>query len=382
MSQLKKSERGPQSGERRGEQNGERRSKERGIALLVVLSSLAVLTIIATDMQYNARIDATLAENGRDELIAYYNARAALEVELAILRAIRQAQAMVQQFLPGVPLPNLVGMIPTECSLIANLITLQDDDTPLPIVGECSAKAIPEKGKIDVNRLGNVSDKFNIRTLLLGQFLDPRFDRYFENQTSVGEHVTRDELVANLGDYTDLDTVKDGSSGDEDDVYARQKDRYKVKNAPFDSVAELQLVYGVNDDVYEALKNTLTVYPVGGISLTTADIATVAAVIRQCAVNPRDPTLYGDPMLTLLTQIMEMRKTPLASAILNSQGLTALALTVGIALDSQKMKSLIDDSTAMDWYTIEASGQSNSVEKRVLATFNLAGNQLVYYREE
>ena len=361
---------------------GPRPSKQNGIALLVVLSALAILTIIATDMQYNARIDATLAENGRDELIAYYNARAALEVELAILRAVRQAQAMVQQFLPGVPLPNLVGMIPTECSLISNLITLEDDDAPLPIIGECSAKAIPEKGKIDVNRLGNVSDKFNIRTLLLGQFLDPRFDKYFENQTSVGEHVTRDELVANLGDYTDLDTVKDGSSGDEDDVYARQKDRYKVKNAPFDSVAELQLVYGVNDDVYEALKNTLTVYPVGGISLTTADIATIAAVIRQCAVNPQDPTLYGDPMLTLLTQIMEMRKTPLASAILNSQGLTALALTVGIALDSGKMKSLIDDASAMDWYTIEASGQSNSVEKRILATFNLAGNQLVYYREE
>jgi hypothetical protein len=347
------------------------------------LSALAVLTIIATDMQYNARIDATLAENARDELIAYYNARAALEVELAILRAIRQAQAMIQQFMPGVPLPNLIGMVPTECSLIAHLITLDDnDDDPLPIVGECSAKAIPEKGKIDVNRLGNVSDKFNIRTLLTGQFLDPRFDRYFENQASVGEHVTRDELVANLGDYTDLDMVKDGSSGDEDDVYARQKDRYKVKNAPFDSVAELQLVYGVGDDIYEALKTTLTVYPVGGISLTTADIATIAAVIRQCATNPGDPTLYGDPMLTLLTQIMEMRKTPLASAVLNTQGLTALATTVGIALDANKMKSLIDDASAMDWYTIEASGQSNAVEKRVLATFNLAGNQLVYYREE
>ncbi len=363
--------------------NGRGSSRNSGVALLMVLGCLAILTIIAVDMQYNARVDATLAENARDELIAYYNAKAAMEVELAILRAVRQAQAMVQQFLPGVPLPSLVGMVPTECGLISHLITLEDNDAPLPLVGECSAKAIPEKGKIDVNRLGNISDKFRIRTLLSGQLMDPRFDKYFESTASMGEHVTRDELVSYMGDYVDLDNVADGTSGaDEDDVYARQKDRYKAKNAPFDSVDELQLVYGVTDEVYDALKNGLTVYPVGGISLTTADLGTIGAVIRQAAVNPTDPLLYGDGMVALLSQIMQMRAIPMAASILNGAALVALAQTVGISLDANKMKDLVDDQTAMDWYTIEATGQSNNVEKRVLTTFNLSANQMVYFREE
>lgn len=358
------------------------RDREGGVALLIVLSAIALLTIISTDIQFNARVDATLAENGRDELIAYYNAKSALDVELAILRAVRQAQSMLQQMIPGLPLGSLVGMVPAECGLISQLVTLEADDKPLPINGECNAKAIAEKGKIDVNRLGNISDKFRIRLLILGQLMDPRFDRYFEEANSNGDRITREDLVGYLGDYVDPDTVRDGTAGsDEDDVYARLKERYRVKNAPYDSVAELQLVFGIDDELYEVLRNVFTVYPVGGVSITTADLATIAAVIRQAAVNPSDPALFGDPMLALLGQIMELRKIPLAGAI-NGQALTALALTMGIALDAQKIRDLTDDSNALDWYTIQATGQSNAVEKRITATYNLASNQLVYYREE
>src|SRR5262249_36221134 len=158
--------------------------------------------------------------------------------------------------------------------------TLQTGDAPLPIHGECSARAESEKGKIDVNRLGSISEKFRVRTLLAGRFLDPRFDRYFEEENSAGERVTPDELIGYIGDFVDLDNVREGSTGgDEDDIYARQKDRYKAKNAPFDTVAEMQLVYGIGDDLFEDLKSSLTVYPVGGITLATADLATVAAVI-------------------------------------------------------------------------------------------------------
>lgn len=358
------------------------RDKQGGIALLIVLSAVALLTIISTDIQFNARVDATLAENGRDELVAYYNAKSAIDVELAILRAVRQAQSMLQQMLPGLPIGSLVGMVPVECGLVSQLVTLEDGDKPLPINGECSAKAVAEKGKIDVNRLGNISDKFRIRLLLLGQLSDPRFDHYFEEANANGDRFTREELVQHLGDYVDTDTVRDGTAGsDEDDVYARLKERYRVKNAPYDSVAELQLVFGIDDELFDVLRRVFTVYPVGGVSIATADLATIAAVIRQAAANPTDPGLYGDPMLALLGQISELRKLPLAGAV-NGQALSALALTFGIQLDQQKIRDLTDDSNSLDWYTIEATGQSNAVEKRVTATYNLASNQLVYYREE
>jgi hypothetical protein len=355
---------------------------ERGVALLTVLTSVAILTIIATDIQYNARVDAQLAENGRDELIAYYNAKNALEIELGILRALRQAQTQLKQFLPMVPLPNVAGMLPAECGLLTALITLEDD-SPLPLPGECVAKAIPEKGKIDLNRLGNIGDKMRVQNLIRGRLMDPRFDKYWEEEHGNGERVSREELIGFITDYVDLDTTREGSSsGDEDDNYARMRDRYKVKNAPFDSVAELQMIYGIDDALFAELEQSMTVYQVGGISLATADLETIAAVIRQAAVNPNDLGFYGPPMELMLTAIAEMRAIPLGAGVLNAQALQTLGMQVGLAIDEQRLKDFVDDKDALDWYTILATGQMNAVEKRILATYNLATNQMVYFREE
>ncbi len=359
-----------------------RRPQSRGIALLTVLAALAVLTIVATDLQYNARVDATLAENARDELIAYYNAKNALEIELGLLRAIRQAQGQVRQFLPGLPLTSLADMLPAECGLLGELITLEDD-SPLPMQGECVAKAIPEKGKIDLNRLGAITDKVLVRNLLLRRLMDTRFDRYWEEEHGNGERVSRDELITYLADYVDPDNVREGSSvGDEDDSYARMKDRYKVKNAPFDSLQEVQLIFGIDDALFSEIEKGITVYPVGGISLQTADLETIAAVLGAAAINPTDAAFIGAPMEQLLGQIAEVRQLPLASAVLNSQGVTALAQTNGLPIDPAALHKLVDDSASLDWYTVVATGSMNAVEKRVQATFNLGANQMVYYREE
>ena len=59
-----------------------------------------------------------------------------------------------------------------------------------------------------------------------------------------------------------------------------------------------------------------------------------------------------------------------------------MALALGISLDAGKLKEMVDDNASLDWYTILATGQVNNVEKRVLATFNLGSNQMVYFREE
>lgn len=355
---------------------------ERGVALLTVLTAVAILTIIATDIQYNARVDATLAENARDELIAYYNAKNAMEIELGILRAIAQAQATLKQFLPNVPLPNVASMLPAECGLLAAFITLADD-SPLPLPGECMAKAIAEKGKIDLNRLGSITDQARIQGLLRGRLMDPRFDKYWEEEHGNGERVSREELIGYITDYVDLNTTVEGSaSGDEDDHYARMRDRYKVKNAPFDSMAEVQLIFGMDDALFAELEPSITVYPVGDIQLATADLPTIAAVIRQAAVNPNDLGFYGAPMELLLTQIVELRALPLGAGVLNTQVLVTLGRAVGLNLDEQKLKAIVTDKDEMIWYSILATGQVNAVEKRVLATFNLATNQMIYFREE
>lgn len=356
---------------------------EQGVALIAVLSALAVLTILAVNMQYGARVDAKLAYNGRDELIAYYQAKSALELELAMTRAVRQTQGMIQQLIPNAPIGNLLSTFPLQCEFLKQFISVGKEGAPMPVEGDCLAKAISEKGKIDLNMLGSISDKFRTRAILTGRLMDPRFERYFSEENSAGQRVTRDELVGFLTDYVDLDNVKDGSQGsDEDDVYARLKDSFKAKNAPFDSLDEVQLVYGINDDFFAAIKSGITIYPVGGINLGNADLVTIAAIIRQAAKDPADSKLYSEPMYQLLNQIKQARAMPMMQGALNGAVLVTMAQTLGITLDPQKIKDLVEDTVSFDWMTIEAEGQKGNVIKRLKATYNLVSNQIVYYREE
>ena len=55
--------------------------KERGIAILVVLITIALLTAIVVEFQYSATVDLQLAYNARDELQAEYNALTAMPID-------------------------------------------------------------------------------------------------------------------------------------------------------------------------------------------------------------------------------------------------------------------------------------------------------------
>ncbi len=52
-------------------QPGSRRD-QRGVALLMVVAAIAILTAVAVDFSYHSRVEARLAMNARDELRAYY----------------------------------------------------------------------------------------------------------------------------------------------------------------------------------------------------------------------------------------------------------------------------------------------------------------------
>src|SRR5439155_205842 len=49
----------------------------RGVALILVLTTIAILTSVAVDFGYQSRVNLRLTENARDELRAYYLARSA-----------------------------------------------------------------------------------------------------------------------------------------------------------------------------------------------------------------------------------------------------------------------------------------------------------------
>ena len=66
------------------------RRRERGIAMLLVVTSIAIMTAVAVDFQFNSSVDLRLAANARDELRAEYLAKSAVNMGRMVLMFQRQ----------------------------------------------------------------------------------------------------------------------------------------------------------------------------------------------------------------------------------------------------------------------------------------------------
>jgi general secretion pathway protein K len=77
--------------------------QQRGVALLMVVTAIALLTAVAVEFSYHSRVEARLATNARDQLRAYYLARSAVSISRLVLHFQRQVD--------GIQLPNLSSLL-------------------------------------------------------------------------------------------------------------------------------------------------------------------------------------------------------------------------------------------------------------------------------
>ncbi|RKH56045.1 type II secretion system protein GspK [Corallococcus aberystwythensis] len=77
--------------------------RSRGVALIIALVSITLLTVVATEFAYNTRVDLQLAANQRDEVRAYYMARSGLSLGRLLLRFQKQVDAT--------PIPNPASLL-------------------------------------------------------------------------------------------------------------------------------------------------------------------------------------------------------------------------------------------------------------------------------
>src|SRR5260370_22253203 len=66
------------------------RRQERGIALILAVVAVAVVTAVDTEFAYNSRVDLQLATNQRDEVRAYYLARSGIAISRLLLTFQKQ----------------------------------------------------------------------------------------------------------------------------------------------------------------------------------------------------------------------------------------------------------------------------------------------------
>lgn len=269
-----------------------RRRGRRGVALLLAVTSIAVVTALTVDLAYNTRVSVQLAANARDELKAAWLAKSAVNMARLVLHfqqtidaAMGTAGAAVAGAAPGA---NLAGMalsvrlwelVPVSSQSLAFVGggAGSGDDAAFPAFGgfdgSFEAKVEDEDRKINVRQLDGTRPFQGVQAARLMDLIrDPRWDFLFDRDDANGMRVSRKDLLAALKDWIDIDETNsvytgapfqpfENGYGDENALYDRLDDRYKAKNAPFDSQEELYMVSGVGDAFMAAFGDRLTVYP-------------------------------------------------------------------------------------------------------------------------
>lgn len=287
--------------------------KPRGVALLIVLVTIVLLSASVVEFSYTNRVNLALASNGRDQVKAYFLAKSAVNISKLLLsfqfalqdesreteddmgrligRAMRRSNFQIYQYVDLLMGPFNSGKLESPVGGI-NL-----SETGVKgfgdFTGEMASRVVPEEGRIDINQFAKNNLDEGDLSQLCAMVLDERYKNIFEQKDDNGELLDRAAVLQYLIDFVDFDeeaillgndcTIR-GSGGDELRPYDRTESKIEPRNAKLTHVAELYLVHGITDPFMQAFEDQLTVYPVGKPNLNVAQAPVFYSILCQNAV--------------------------------------------------------------------------------------------------
>lgn len=331
-----------------------------GVALLVVLVALSLMSAVVTDLGANEMVRYRLASNDRDAMKAQALAESSLNIARLLLAMQDAVQPLITQLAStGIPLPahTFWQLVPLDSELLKGLTSgeLQSTlgmnvDAALEERKAKLATQLEEKkasfdadkpgaglepfmppeggfGAFDGTFRADIQDEEQKPATLRGwattispaqcyayaqrifHVIEPeRYDFLFEDRDGQGNRTSREELIGNLYDWLDenqdaVDPRADatawcrGGGGAEDAGYSSG---YKVvpKNAYYDAPGELRLVRGMSDAHLRAFGDKISIYGDGKVNVLSAPVATIEALIYSCAPQ-------GEPLLFNQTWMQE-----------------------------------------------------------------------------
>jgi general secretion pathway protein K len=304
------------------------RRQRRGVALILVLSSLTILTVMLSEVQDENAAEFASALTARDAVVAEYAARSAVNLSRLLIAAepsIRKTLAPMFMMMGGPPpqIPvweftdRVMGAFNDAEGAEAFKSLGSFDLTQGKNLGMKGAgfeiKVVDEDSKINLNEpaRGGAFGQSRLASELIGLTGGPQNNPLFEGRDADGQFSDRQAVCAAVIDWSDPDAetyVCDPnnptaqSAGAEDSFYERLKRPFSRKNAAFDSLDELHKLRGFNDDFWATFiepdpdrpeKRTVTVWGQGTINVNTANPQTLLAFICSTAPQAR---VCADPV--------------------------------------------------------------------------------------
>jgi len=309
-----------------------RLARQRGVALILVLSALTIMTVMLTESQDESSADFASALATRDQLIGEYAAKSAINLSRLLIAAeptIRKGIGPILGLLMGGTPPQIP--VWDHASRVLGAFNDKEGTEAFSELAGVDAKLgqnlglegasfeveiIDEDSKIDVNApaRGDSFSKARLGAQLAGLMAGPQFDALFSSHDADGQFSDRLAICGAIIDFVDPDQDGDQSFCDpasmtaqanapEDSFYASLPHPYERKNAAFDSFEELRRVRGMSEDFWSTFvdpdpddpeKRVVTVWGQGTVNVNTANPQIILAVI--CSnVDPTQTAVCTDP---------------------------------------------------------------------------------------
>ncbi len=384
--------------------------RPRGVALLLVVVMVAVMLPVVTDMNYEARTEFELAMNYKRKAEAQALARSGLAFAAVVFDLQKQVENLLQSsFLKnlGIQRFEIWDIVPFDTRLLRGLTAgpfvdvgavvaegasaatgerggekgentvtppLDEGDPLFDFPGDFALEFENEDTKINLNLLDSAA-KQGIARMLWGVVEPQVYDFLFLENTSRPEFVTREELIANIADWVDGDDERYLIGGDERSLYDDFTPKFKVKNARFDTIDELRMVYGVTDVVFRLLAPYVTIYSSGRINLNKAPPVVIEAVIRSYAKDKTLGIFYNeDLMREMLGKVLAQRAKEGFSKV---DDFLVVLRDEGVELEPAAAGQLSVDGS---FYRIRVRGEKDGVEAFIELVSDKNFN-IYFYRE-
>lgn len=392
-----------------------RQSSRAGVAMLVALSAILLLTVIATEIRYKAEVNGMLAVRHREEAMAEALAMSGVGLYQLILVASKALgrNPMIQQFgqMFGMNGDSLWQFLPKFNTGLLRMIFVSGGDMDedeaarmqseglseeeleetreaggglrrnfLDFVGDFDAHVIDEARHVYVGNLtaATLADLMvsPAAMQLQGLMAKEEYNDFFYKN-----NIDRIELISNLVDWTDPDNNRLFQGGPEDSLYQKLEPPYLPKNAPFDTRDEIRLVEGWHlDGVWQRIGKHLTIYGGGKVNVNTAERPVIRGLLAAYAEG-----FFAEQQIDAWVDLLLQRRgAPLAQGGVYfnqpQQFQTFVETEVGMPLRDEIVESITTESTV---FRVVSTGVVGDSRVEILVVFDFTQSsvgQILYWR--
>jgi general secretion pathway protein K len=286
---------------------------QKGVALILAIFTVVMISYLVVEISYETSVEYVVNSNAIYRLKAYYAAKSGLELSLLRIKLYTKVQRqfgkqlgsqskmldMIWNFPFAWPLA-----VPAEASSVDKDM-INEAMKQSQMEGSYFTQILDEGSKFDLNDLASDSKKIVEATK---RNLTNIFTAKLEDEAFMKTHPSfrPEELVEAITDFVDLDTTST-LHGSENTGYPTLPnnsgmDFQMPPNRGFRSVEELRLVPGVDDQIFNLLKDQVTVFGMKAINPNYASKDVIMSLdksitkeVAQEILNRRENEKMGGP---------------------------------------------------------------------------------------